>query len=143
MGSKFGTRCCHRSMFSLAIVVPLNLMDTSSPSARARFRRALRMILPGIFLNSFHSLNFWVYCLRLEEHEESAQAGPTSQLRVSRKASRQASLPGMETFLQCHNFHDFFQLLLIFDIKLFKAGPTPLPFLRIDALRPCGGIWLI
>jgi hypothetical protein len=70
MGSKFGTRCCQRSMFSVAIVTPLNLIDTSSPSARARFRRALRMTLPGIFLDSFHSLNFWVYCLRLEEHEE-------------------------------------------------------------------------
>src|ERR1700728_3756969 len=96
MGSKHGTRCCHRSIFSLVIVVPLNSIDTSSPSARARFRRALRMTLPGIFLTSFHSLNFWVYCLRLEEHEESTQASgrvqPTNSKSVARPQDKPAYL---------------------------------------------------
>jgi hypothetical protein len=66
IGLKFGTRCCHRSMFSLEIAVPLNLTDIPFSPARARFRRALFMTLAGMFLHSPHSLNFCVYCRRLQ-----------------------------------------------------------------------------
>jgi hypothetical protein len=54
-------------------------------------------------------------------------------LQVFRKTPIQGPLPSVEGVIQSHDLHDFFELLVILDVKRLEPRPKPLPLLWIDA----------
>jgi hypothetical protein len=55
----------------------------------------------------------------------------------------QESLPSVERVIQSHDLHDFFQLLVLLDVKLLDTRPKSLPHLWIDAPRANRSVWLV
>ena len=65
-------------------------------------------------------------------------------LQIMRKTtSTQESLPWVERVIQSHDLHDFFQLLVLLDVKLLDTRPKSFPNLWINAPRANHSIWLV